>query len=1124
MNEASTCPTRLISDLPAEEDAFGPHDRLATAIADLIRSEDGGRTIALEGGWGSGKSTVVNLLEQKLDPHPDVTVSVFDAWAHEGDPLRRTFLERLIIHLSESGWVEKKKWHARREELARRRKIAQTRDIPQLTTLGKVLTALLFFVPVGAGFFAAGVDDSPALVAVGAPLMLAPLLVLALVYVWQAARTRLRPGRSQAVDADAALWAVFANTSITQTVTETIENPDPTSVEFDHTFTELMDDALSDGEKRIVLVLDNLDRVDPKNALSIWSTLQTFLHYQEHGKPTWFNRLWVLIPHDPSGIRRLWNKAQESDDVARAFLDKSFQVRFEVPPPVLSDWHAYLLALLKQALPNHHDPEFHVIYRLFALQRTREGSSPTPRDLKLYVNDIGALHRQRQDEFPLSHLAYYAVLRRSPTEVAQGLLDGKVPTPELAPLLGQGARDNLAALAFNVNVQLGRQLLLRDPIQNALTQGDSDRLQSLAQSNPEAFWEVLEMVATSAAVSSAQPAELANAARGLAESGLLGDQPRPEARAIERALRDAAVNVQSWSPFDHPTAKGIASLCQLLKPDEQFVSALFAGISASPIGTAEEVGPAQVSPVTWADAFLIVITQLESLGLLDPDSHKVSVPADPAAWIDLCRRINEQDPDGRSWRFLRPQPTATDIARALASLVAAGNFSEEHLSTIRLTLATQADGSWTDLVTAISQRLQAPNTLASEEIVALFESLWQLRAIDDSVDSALNALATQGHVLHHLHQVASGDNNEAPAWCIFTFLRAVPAATATPEVGNSQAGYNSLNNLLSTPGPPEAIPSAFVHLLARAQEIGLLFTVLDAGSQAKPFIVACLKLVAQRSELPQLLTPEVFADRWSFVASAFDGPDFDKLVERLLKETALATYLRQQDFDSDQAILYAALVKAGATSDRSFRSWCVEGLRSIDKAEWVSQLGEEGQLAELLMNLVKRRVKVDLAVDYQDALAEHGNLVISGDSTPSALKPSWSLLLKPLSPSARGVLRRKLYDGASRADGEIDESFFDLYGEEIADQDLLQQNSQAAYRLFTPLLNRRNVRGLRWLAALLEANPAVLDQLQPDTVEDFKARIAADIAEDKGDDAAQWIHKLAAILAIEPYKQKPPPE
>ena len=89
------CGTRLLTDLPADKDAFGAHERVARAIADVVRTEDGGRTIGLEGGWGAGKSTVVKLLEQELAGDADSAAWIFDAWAHEGDPLRRSFLEGL---------------------------------------------------------------------------------------------------------------------------------------------------------------------------------------------------------------------------------------------------------------------------------------------------------------------------------------------------------------------------------------------------------------------------------------------------------------------------------------------------------------------------------------------------------------------------------------------------------------------------------------------------------------------------------------------------------------------------------------------------------------------------------------------------------------------------------------------------------------------------------------------------------------------------------------------------------------------------------------------------------------------------------------------------------------------
>ena len=96
MVENKDCTTHLLPDHPAQTDAFGSHDRVASGIADLVSSGDGGKSIALTGSWGSGKSTVVELLKLKDSP---TKIFVFNAWTHEGDPLRRTFLEQLINFL-----------------------------------------------------------------------------------------------------------------------------------------------------------------------------------------------------------------------------------------------------------------------------------------------------------------------------------------------------------------------------------------------------------------------------------------------------------------------------------------------------------------------------------------------------------------------------------------------------------------------------------------------------------------------------------------------------------------------------------------------------------------------------------------------------------------------------------------------------------------------------------------------------------------------------------------------------------------------------------------------------------------------------------------------------------------
>ncbi len=103
----------LLDDVPSPQDQFSgkAHERVAEAIADLVKSEPGGRVIGLEGTWGSGKSTIVKLVQTNLSKPETTTDSpktetlVFDAWAHQGDPLRRTFLESLMKSMRSWSWL-----------------------------------------------------------------------------------------------------------------------------------------------------------------------------------------------------------------------------------------------------------------------------------------------------------------------------------------------------------------------------------------------------------------------------------------------------------------------------------------------------------------------------------------------------------------------------------------------------------------------------------------------------------------------------------------------------------------------------------------------------------------------------------------------------------------------------------------------------------------------------------------------------------------------------------------------------------------------------------------------------------------------------------------------------------
>jgi predicted KAP-like P-loop ATPase len=151
------CPTRLLSDAPTSDDAFGSHTQVARAISDLICQESGGKAIAITGSWGSGKSTVIEILDTllkgktgKTPPFKTVKMFVYNAWAHEGDPLRRSFLESFLQFLIDAKWADEKTWKDALEELTRRKEKTDTVSDPVLTKWGiaMALAALLVLCPI----------------------------------------------------------------------------------------------------------------------------------------------------------------------------------------------------------------------------------------------------------------------------------------------------------------------------------------------------------------------------------------------------------------------------------------------------------------------------------------------------------------------------------------------------------------------------------------------------------------------------------------------------------------------------------------------------------------------------------------------------------------------------------------------------------------------------------------------------------------------------------------------------------------------------------------------------------------------------------------------------------------
>ena len=1128
------CPTKLLADTPAETDAFGSHERVAGSIAEVVQTESGGKAIGLEGGWGAGKSTIVKLISQKLSHTRESAheIAVFDMWSHQDDPLRRTFLESLITRVQGFGWVNKEKWDQRIAELARRRREDTTRIVPRLTRTGVGFAFTLLAIPIGSALIGAGLSllgskDASAtlgavLLLVGIIIALAPAIYYGGVRIWRIIR---RGWRSEEDGGLSELPALVTGQASTESRTLVTQTPDPTSVEFESIFRDLLDEALEPENRKLLIVVDNLDRVEPSDALSIWSTLQTFLGHTDYQRPDWIDRLWVLIPYDHNAILRLWDGSGSNatkpanSSLATSFLDKTFQLRFRVPPLLLSNWREFLQQALQQALPNHQEADFHGVYRAFAANGGLEASAPTPRGLKTFVNQIGALHREWQDEFPLSHLACYVLFQGDGKDVRKALLSND-DSELLSRSIGQEWRGVIAALHFSVPVEEAHQLLLRGPIQAALVGGDGKALSNLESVHRAGFWAVLEDTVPAGANdwSSVTPADLAKAATALADSGLFDHSDgQPEPAALRSTIQTAATAVQAWTPFDAGTAHGMVRVGHLVGNREEMFPVLLAGASNARVWTSEEERQeGDVSPSVWMSSAFTLIEGLVQLGSGEHMEQAIRVPLGAEQWLEVSHEVVEKDPHGQLLKYFSLQAVA-EIDELLAQQVGPGQVDENIYDAVQTAMATGSGNTMNNVASEVFSHLQSGEAIQGDQLAFMLRILRSSIAAGLIAEDQYAEFASSGYYLHHLHQAFSDNHSEAVGECVFGYLQAVPDASKPDEFGSSNAGYENLTELLQN---PDTVPRAVEHFIARAKETQQLRVVLQMATGKRPvppFLVEVLGTLLISDDVSK--PPELVKAKWSLIRGILqkrkeDSQSFEIFLKGLPGLDNLITGVIIGTFSVGESGLYFALLKGG--TDAGLVTWCARSLSGINRDAWTKEIKPRGDLVELVIELKNRGASLTLGSAYLDALVTYSESV-AADSRRVLPNESWDTLFALLDTEQRELFRSRIYGVLEQSDGEASIKFFDLFGSMLSNSDLLANERGFIDRICRSLLDADNEGGLAWVADTAESNPTLLTgSKEQAAANDFRDRVRQRLNDTPADDAiVPHLKRIGTVLDIE---------
>jgi len=396
---------KFLSDKPITADReqeirFGHRD-LAESLLRIILSCPTSFTIGLFGKWGAGKTTILNMLEKRLNI-ASVAVANFDVWKHEADSLRGTFLKEIVKQLKD------KKYLLKEFELSERLDAPITREFKGQFKIDAKKMGLLICVLLAMGIVAL-------LIACFWPKLLGNFV------------TTITSGT---LVAGFLLWMLQQTLTSEKTTTtiDRLRDPHEFEIEFKNIIKSI-------SSEKLLVIIDNLDRTSHEKAVELLSTVKTFLEQE---------KCIFLIACDDEAIKKHLESVYIKDRGgnnqtpfdANEFLRKFFNASLQIPNFIDTELQTYSEDLLRQtAVPQFDSADVaYVIANAFR---------DNPRQIKQFINTMLAhffLAQERENSTkPLiipkgtitgnvAFLAKFLILRQQFSADYQKILESRATT------------------------------------------------------------------------------------------------------------------------------------------------------------------------------------------------------------------------------------------------------------------------------------------------------------------------------------------------------------------------------------------------------------------------------------------------------------------------------------------------------------------------------------------------------------------------------------------------------------------------------------------------------------------------------------------------------------------------
>lgn len=462
---------KYISKAPCGKDLFAGkvHERTAEQIASQLLSTDTSLMIGIDGGWGTGKSNLIRMIELEVSKSKDegkknTLFFTYDAWGHQNDMPRRSILEELTSKITESnilGEKETKEWKKKLKILMSQRREVSTKSVPKVSTGILVLSMVFILTPV----FSTVSEVIPAECSPMWKLLVTILpfltgVIYAICKYYRLEQKNLRAFLNEFI-------SLYQERTKEETSYETVFSEEPTSTQFKQWMQEL------DGHLQapLILVFDNMDRLPSAKVQEFWAAIHAFFAEES------YKNIQVIVPFDRSHIISAFKgeNCNDTQNYGNDFIDKTFDIVYRVAPPTLSNWKNYLSNLWEEAFSEKLSPNNSVTqaYDLLTLGKS-------PREIVAFVNDCVTIRNTSDSNIPIEYVALFVIGKHAIDENPQEeLLKLNFLKPLAYRYHNEETSKYLSALYYQLSPQEALDLVYADQLRRELEVGNPTLLQSL---------------------------------------------------------------------------------------------------------------------------------------------------------------------------------------------------------------------------------------------------------------------------------------------------------------------------------------------------------------------------------------------------------------------------------------------------------------------------------------------------------------------------------------------------------------------------------------------------------------------------------------------------------------------